>query len=72
MEKFQEVILEALEQELRQTHANHRILLPRLLHLLVDLRQLVLEHIQQVQKFMLMDDPQYPGPPPLLKEIYGL
>ncbi|XP_071828286.1 peroxisome proliferator-activated receptor alpha-like isoform X2 [Apostichopus japonicus] len=72
VEKFQEVILEALEQELRQTHANHRILLPRLLHLLVDLRQLVLEHIQQVQKFMLMDDPQYPGPPPLLKEIYGL
>ncbi|XP_041477540.1 peroxisome proliferator-activated receptor alpha-like isoform X2 [Lytechinus variegatus] len=72
VEKFQEQVLEAIQMELRTNHSNHRILLPRLLSLLVDLRQLVLDHIKQVQQLMLMDDPSYSGPPPLIKEIFGL
>ena len=72
VERFQEVILEAIQMELRTNHSNYRMLLPRLLCLLVDLRQLVLDHIKQVQQLMLMDDPSYPGPPPLIREIFGL
>ncbi|XP_072177650.1 peroxisome proliferator-activated receptor alpha-like isoform X2 [Diadema setosum] len=72
VERFQEQILEAIQMELRTNHSNHRLLLPRLLSLLVDLRQLVLDHIKQVQQLMLMDDPSYSGPPPLIKEIFGL
>ena len=72
VERFQEIILEAIQMELRSNHSNYRMLLPRLLCLLVDLRQLVLDHIKQVQQLMLMDDPSYPGPPPLIREIFGL
>ncbi|XP_022086594.1 peroxisome proliferator-activated receptor delta-like [Acanthaster planci] len=72
VEKFQEVILEALEWEVQQNHHGNPLVLPRLLSRLVDLRQLKLEHVQQIQQLMLLDDPRYNGPTPLMMEVYGL
>ena len=72
VEKFQEVVLEALELEVRHNHANNPLVLPRLLGRLVDLRQLKLEHIKQIQRLMLMETPSYGGPTPLMREVYGL
>lgn len=72
VEKFQEVVLEALELEVRHNHPNNSLVLPRLLGRLVDLRQLKLEHIKQIQELMLLENPNYTGPTPLMKEVYGL
>ncbi|XP_071948617.1 peroxisome proliferator-activated receptor alpha-like isoform X1 [Antedon mediterranea] len=72
VEQMQETILEALQLELRQNHPGNSLVLPRLLIKLVDLRELVPEHVEQVRQMMLMDDPRYTGPTPLMKEIYGL
>ncbi|XP_071792832.1 peroxisome proliferator-activated receptor delta-like [Asterias amurensis] len=72
VEKFQEVILEALEWEVHQNHHDNPLVLPRLLSRLVDLRQLKLEHVQQIQQLMLLDDPRFNGPSPLMMEVYDL
>lgn len=64
--------MEALELEVRHNHPNNSLVLPRLLGRLVDLRQLKLEHIKQIQELMLLENPNYTGPTPLMKEVYGL
>ncbi|XP_006819447.1 peroxisome proliferator-activated receptor gamma-like, partial [Saccoglossus kowalevskii] len=68
VENFQEYLVECLQMELKQNHPDNPMMLPRVVARLVEMRQLMPEHVQSLQN-------QPPGamvPTPLLREIFGL
>ncbi|XP_070541537.1 peroxisome proliferator-activated receptor gamma-like isoform X2 [Ptychodera flava] len=75
VEKYQEQVIDAMQQELSQNHPNTHLLLPHIIGRLVDLRQLVPEHIQYVKKYLQMSitpTGTMAEPSPLMREVFGL
>lgn len=68
VEKIQDSILQALNQHLQLNHPDGRFIFPRLLQKLADLRQLVTENAQLVQKIKKTESET--SLHPLLQEIY--
>ncbi|KAM9327681.1 peroxisome proliferator-activated receptor alpha-like isoform 2-T2 [Pholidichthys leucotaenia] len=67
VEQLQESIVQALRLHLVANHPDDTFLFPRLLQKLADLRELVTEHAQLVQKIRTTEDTSLH---PLLQEIY--
>ncbi|KAF7653221.1 hypothetical protein LDENG_00086040 [Lucifuga dentata] len=67
VERLQESIIQALQLHLLANHPDDTFLFPRLLQKLADLRELVTEHAQLVQKIKMTEDTSLH---PLLQEIY--
>ncbi|XP_077991981.1 peroxisome proliferator-activated receptor delta-like [Glandiceps talaboti] len=73
VEKHQEQVIEAMQQELRQNHPGNGLLLPHVIARLVDLRQLVPEHIHYVKKYLhVAQASSLSEPSPLMREVFGL
>ncbi|XP_056303635.1 peroxisome proliferator-activated receptor delta [Danio aesculapii] len=68
VEKIQDGILQSLNQHLQLNHPDGRFIFPRLLQKLADLRQLVTENAQLVQKIKKTESET--SLHPLLQEIY--
>lgn len=68
VEEIQDNILQALEFHLQANHPDTQYLFPKLLQKMADLRQLVTEHAQLVQKIKKTETET--SLHPLLQEIY--
>lgn len=68
VEEIQDNILRALEFHLQSNHPDAQYLFPKLLQKMADLRQLVTEHAQLVQKIKKTETET--SLHPLLQEIY--
>ncbi|XP_070541530.1 peroxisome proliferator-activated receptor alpha-like [Ptychodera flava] len=68
VEKFQEYLVDCLRSELIQNHPGDHMMFPRVISRLVELRQMMPEHVQTLQDHIV----DTIGPTPLLREIFGL
>ncbi|XP_077992475.1 peroxisome proliferator-activated receptor alpha-like [Glandiceps talaboti] len=71
VEVFQEYLVDCVQTELQQNHPGNPLMFPRMISRVVELRQLLPEHVQVLQN-QEENAQDALGPTPLLREIFGL